>query len=149
MEYKTEGLSAEQTDEQTVTLRDGSGRVVYTLSAPVMTDAAGASSTGVRLTLLSRQNKKLTVRIEAEESWLEEEEREWPVTVDPFVLTDQTTKGIENTTLTSKPVPQSSFPYGSLYIGRAASSYGYLSTAVKMNELPTLRPGDMVMLIRK
>ena len=69
--YKTDGLTPVQVDAHTIVLNDRSGDPVYTLLAPVMTDAQGNVSNAVYLTLTESKNKKFSIRISAEDGWLE------------------------------------------------------------------------------
>ena len=73
-----------------IVFKDGEGTEVYRLSAPYMTDAAGAVSRGLTLTLTDdggKKNKEAYVRLEADGEWLGAEGRSYPVTIDPVVST--------------------------------------------------------------
>ena len=55
-----------------------------------MTDAAGAVSRGLTLTLTDdggKKNKEVYVRLEADGEWLGAEDRVYPVTIDPVFST--------------------------------------------------------------
>ena len=86
--YEIGQLNAVQTNPRTIELRN-QGKTVYTLSAPVMTDAAGIISDALTLTLQSQKNGKLTVVLAADNAWLQSAERVYPVTVDPGITIRQ------------------------------------------------------------
>ena len=77
-------------DGTDVVFEAAEGTEVYRLSAPYMTDAAGAVSRGLTLTLTDdggKKNKEVYVRLEADGEWLGAEDRVYPVTIDPVVST--------------------------------------------------------------
>ena len=77
------GYSALQKDKQTIVLLDAEGTETYQLTAPVMLDDAGASSTDLSLVLEEQDNGSFLVRLLPDLSWLSSEERVFPITIDP------------------------------------------------------------------
>ena len=69
--------------------------VVYTISAPYMTDANGEKSEAVTLTVEKNKNGKLRLVISADENWLRAEDRAYPVVVDPIVETEREKESID------------------------------------------------------
>ena len=88
-QYTLKGLTAVQLDAQTIALNASDGTTVYTLSAPVMTDAESETSDAVSLTITKQNGNHLTVQVTADKDWLQDSVRQYPVTVDPLI-TDQT-----------------------------------------------------------
>lgn len=77
-------------DGTDVVFEAAEGTEVYRLSAPYMTDVAGAVSRGLTLTLTDdggKKNKEVYVRLEADGEWLGAEDRVYPVTIDPVFST--------------------------------------------------------------
>ncbi|NLJ31216.1 MAG: RHS repeat protein [Clostridiales bacterium] len=142
LSYKTDGLTPVQADDHTIRLTDKSGKTVYTLCAPVMTDNAGAVSNAITIKLQKAKNKKFTVELAADNGWLDSPERQYPVTLDPLVLTKQVPSSIDDATIirSGRDKP---YPYGSLMVGKETSTYGIVRSVVKTN-LPSLGNGDMV-----
>lgn len=83
IEYRIGKLSAVQKDDKTIELKNGQDEVVYTISAPVMSDADGSVSDALTLAIAEQKNQKLTVRLTADETWLCAEGRDYPVIIDP------------------------------------------------------------------
>ena len=106
-----------------------------------MTDAQGNVSNAVYLTLTESKNKKFSIRISAEDGWLEAAGRVYPVTVDPLILTDKKEAAVDNATIVTN-LPANTYPYGSLYVGNVYS-YGETQSVVQAT-MPALGPGDMV-----
>ena len=141
-EYKANGLTPVQIDDKTVELRAEDGTVIYTVSAPFMTDADGAYSDGVKLSLSDVKNNAFILKILLDTAWLDAEDRAYPVTVDPAI---QTTK--DNTEMTSTFV-DSGHPntahgaaqddLGSMYVGRSIYQLGTAKTYIKVNSLPDI-----------
>ena len=140
--YNIDKLTAVQTDEQTIDLMAGE-EVIYQIQAPYMEDAAGERSNDVTLTITETKNKKITVKMTVDGEWLAEETREFPVIIDPIVLT-KTAKSAIDTTFITEDVPGANYSEKlELLVGKESSEYGDCRTLVKFT-LPDLNPGDMV-----
>jgi hypothetical protein len=77
------GLTASRRPGGAVVLRDRDQRVVFTLSAPVMRDAAGID--GPIATSLAKTATGWDVSLSPSRSWLSASARRWPVRIDPTV----------------------------------------------------------------
>lgn len=125
VQYRIGELTAEQESDKSILLKDGEGNTVYTIEAPVMTDAAGISSDNVTVQIRELKNKKMTVEITADRDWLNEAGREFPVAVDPDFTTSQKSDTVSTTYLSSSN-PTTSYGKGgthyegSIYVGRYA-----------------------------
>ena len=148
IEYQIGDLSASQQDDQTILLSDESGAPVYTITAPSMTDANGMSSNQVSAKIVSQKNKKITVEIQADDEWLNEPQRAYPVTIDPDFTTDQKIDTVSSVYLSSK-YPSNEYGKGgssyegSMYVGYF-SERGKTRSMIKLNALPALSDGDVV-----
>ena len=91
-------LTAKQIDSRTIGLYDGD-RLVYGLSAPVMTDADGISSTDITYTVISQKGNKLRVELKADSSFLSDDDRAYPVVLDPVVTNAQSSSTMSAATL--------------------------------------------------
>ena len=150
MEYKFHKLTATQTDSQHITLLDQDGNPVYTITAPTMCDANGVWSNALTLTIVEAKENKLTVKLTVDAQWLQDTERNFPVTVDPSFNTEQSWGSVDSTTLVCGH-PDTSYGLdgdyyiGSLYVGyEPNSSFKKTRALVKLNELPQLSPGDVI-----
>ena len=137
--YNIGSLTPVQTDSRTVTLYD-SGVEALTISAPCMTDSLNESSEDVALTLLSAEDGRMKVKISASREWLDSPDREYPVTLDPYIFESKNSSFV-NATACEK-VPAGTYPYGSLLVGKN-SSYGACKSYIRFN-LPSLNAGDTV-----
>ena len=79
MEYKFHKLTATQTDSQHITLSDQDGNPIYTITAPTMCDANGVWSNALTLSIVEAKQNKLIIKLTADEQWLQDEERSFPV----------------------------------------------------------------------
>lgn len=141
-EYKANDLTPVQVDDKTIELRAEDGTVIYTVSAPFMTDADGAYSDGVTLTLESVKNNSFTVKISLDGTWLDAEDRVYPVTVDPAIETDQSPKDTESAFVASD-YPNKCFlaagtdDMGGLYVGNI-EEFGRTETYIRFKNLPDI-----------
>ena len=127
-------LTAKQEDSKTINLLNGN-EVVFTLSAPEMTDALGEMSTDITLEILSVKNKKLTVKCTADKDWINNKNRVFPITVDPsavFMLGSNniTYKYSYTNTSVTENAP------GTLYVGYD-TTLGTACSTIKLNSLPS------------
>ena len=142
MAYKTDGLTPVQVDARTIALQNEEGETVYTLSAPVMTDAEGASSDALTLTLKDVKNKKFMVELTADDAWLDAEDREYPVTIDPEITveewyTDLLTCSYNLATHATDTIAQ-------YMVGTGDPILDEYQIYAMAQTLPSLRPGDEV-----
>ena len=141
-EYKVNGLTPIQKDAQTIELQATDGTVIYVLTAPYMTDAAGAVSEDITLSLTSQKNDTFTLQLTLDKQWLHEKNRAYPVTVDPAIQTKQETDKMTSTFVdsghpnTAHGAAQDDL--GSMYVGHNIYSFGSARTYIKVNELPDI-----------
>lgn len=141
-EYKVNGLTPIQKDAQTIELQAADGTVVYVLRAPYMTDAAGELSEDIALSLIAKKNNTFTLKLTLDAQWLQDENRAYPVTVDPAIQTKQETDKMTSTFVdsghpnTTHGAAQDDL--GSMYVGRNIYSFGTARTYIKVNELPDI-----------
>ena len=140
-EYKVDKLTPVQVDSKTINLVSEDGEVIYTISAPYMTDSNNQNSSGVTITFSKVKNNKFTVTTTLDEDWLNDENRAYPVTVDPMVMTKPDPATIDNKYLTTNSSNLNA--YGSMYVGKEANM-GQTRSAVKFTSIPTLDKGDLV-----
>ncbi len=107
--YNIGELTAEVVDSNTINLM-AEDEVVYTISAPYMTDSNGEKSEAVTLTVEKNKNGKLRLVVGADESWLRAEDRAYPVVVDPII----TTTNYNELTATYISSAENSYGYGNL-----------------------------------
>ncbi|MEG0664467.1 MAG: hypothetical protein RR483_05155, partial [Clostridia bacterium] len=95
IEYSIEGLIAKQIDNNLIYIKQSNENIIYTLSAPYMTDASGAVCEDVTITILSQENGKIVVRVNINEQWVNSRDRVFPIVVDPTIETSQNPCGIK------------------------------------------------------
>lgn len=146
IQYKFNKLTANLVDDRTIELTDKSGKVEYSIEAPYMVDAKGQSSTQLSLSITEQKNSKLTVKISVDRDFLKK--CEYPVTIDPTFNTDQDWENAQCTYADSAH-PSTAYGYGSstgytgtVYAGTFGS--GMYRSYIKMESLPTLKNGDMI-----
>ena len=148
IQYKINNLNAVQKNEREISLTDKNGKEVYIIEAPYMTDSAGNGSSDVSVKITNQKNNKLTVTLSYDKSWLEDDERVFPVTLDPTFTTSQKWNKT-SCAYVDNSNPNTSYGYGSdtgytgtVYVGTYGS--GMYRTYIKLNELPKLNKGDIV-----
>ena len=142
VEYNAENLVPVSVDEKTVILQNENGEAVFTLSAPVMYDAAGEASDGITLALSDITESGFTVTMSLDEQWLCSADRQFPVTVDPAIKTEQDRNEMTSTFVASgypnKAFGSTSDDAGSMYVGDGIANYGKTKAYIKINNLPSI-----------
>lgn len=92
---RTSGLTAEVEDNQVLLYPLGktSEDAVYVLSAPYMEDAAGEISQAIQMEL-SEENGSTILTVTPDAEWLAEEERQYPVRIDPSITSKDAANNI-------------------------------------------------------
>ncbi|MGT2754251.1 HNH/ENDO VII family nuclease [Streptococcus ovis] len=85
----TYGLDAESydvslEDNQILVREKGQTKILFVITAPMMVDNAGETSTALSLDL-SKTDKGYEVTVDANKEWLSSKERQYPVRIDPTV----------------------------------------------------------------
>lgn len=143
--YNIGELTAEIVDSQTINLKNNDDAIIYTISAPYMYDSNGVISENVTLNVDKNKNGKLRVNISADREWLQNEERVYPVVIDPTIETETTQEAIESVFVadSSSYLNTNFSDRREMLVGRETSAYGYCRSLFKF-ALPTLKKGDMV-----
>ena len=82
----TDGLKAELSENRVILYKDSKEEPVYFLEAPEMEDAAGEISFAVKLSLKETEEDTYRITVEADKEWLSDEERAYPVRIDPTTV---------------------------------------------------------------
>ena len=146
IQYKFNNLTAKSVDDKTVELLNSKGDAVYKIEAPFMFDNGGKTSTDLTLSITEQKKNKLTLKVSADKKFLSD--CSYPVTIDPQFTTSQNWQKSQCTYVDSSK-PSTCFGYGSTsgYTGTVnvgTWGNGMYRTYFKMNSLPTLNKGDMV-----
>ena len=147
-EYKANELTPVQVNDKTIELRAEDGTMIYTINAPYMTDANMEYSGGITLTLSNIQNNKFTVTTTLDEDWLNDNDRAYPVTVDPVIKASQhytamASAFVGNLYPNRCYATYSTNDSGSMYVGKI-SGYGQTESYLQFSTLPTLGVADKV-----
>lgn len=144
--YDIGELRAEKLNDREIALYNADDEIEYYINALYMFDANNETSDSIVLNIVENSNGKLVVELVADEQWLNAKERVYPVTIDPSFKYNKGRGEIDGAYVDSqKPTEVFSYdgtnirtPY--LYAGSNDRFYSLL----KMNELPKLNNGDMI-----
>ena len=150
-EYKCDGLTAYQVDSRTIDFRTNNGDVIFTLNAPYMYDANYETSNDIAYELVSQSGGTAKIKMIVSSDWLQNNERKFPVTVDPLIQTSQELNNehnLQSAFISSKNAGtcygRGSKDYeGSIYVGKT-NGYGKTCGLLKIANLPELGISDKV-----
>ena len=150
-EIKLSKLNATLENNMVVLTDSDTGEKVYEIPSPYMVDANGEYSDKVEYTLTKDSKWKYTFTVKADPEWINEEERQLPVKIDPTVIVNSNITDINatfeytksNGEITSTTVDITD--NGALIVGNFVN-YLYDSVAfMKFNSLPELPAGTKLM----
>ena len=128
-------------EDGSISLRDGE-TVAYEIPAPYMYDAAGESSNAVEYGLAPAGNGRYALVVSADNDWIDDDSRVFPVTIDP-TLKSMATKIEENSAdITVNHVISANKSYSATdhqsQVCGVAKDYGELWMFLNVNELPSI-----------
>ncbi|MDP4120680.1 MAG: RHS repeat-associated core domain-containing protein, partial [Bacillota bacterium] len=112
------------------------------ISAPMMTDASGAVSEAVNLSIVSNKGSKLSVKITADSKWLSDSKRAYPVSVDPDVTV--TSDGSITSSFVLSGAPSNNYASSSRITVEGSVGTGPAYGLIKVTSLPSLSAGDVL-----
>ncbi|MCI8589092.1 MAG: hypothetical protein HFE77_00010 [Clostridiales bacterium] len=139
-----EGLSAEKTEQGGIDFKAGN-TVIFSIPAPCMYDRKGVYSEAVTFEIAGEQGQ-YTLTLKPDAAWMNADDREYPVTIDPDLVIRQEGDGDGNVISTgcytswTKKLTQNP---ALLYLGYSATD-GYYRSFAKINELPSLPDGAVM-----
>lgn len=114
--------------------------VKFTIEAPFMYDNKLEFSSDIDVKI-EKQEEKYIISLIPEQKWLEAEERVYPITIDPSIITSRYYDDINDTFIYSS---QGSTPKGDAHIIRAGNNSGVPTRSLIKFNLPELKAGDQV-----
>lgn len=84
-EITAEGLTAVLNEDGSVTFTDTDGETLFVVEAPYMFDSGMGSSSDIQVDLIENKTGGYILAYTPDEEWLENEDRVYPVTLDPTV----------------------------------------------------------------
>lgn len=124
------GLDACVERENQILLKNNLGEVIFTIEAPLMFDASGSTSEDIVLQLVSKGVSTCRIAVIPDLSWIEEEARVYPITIDPTYgvsssLIQQNI--IDNYVCSGEPNKNYDNTHPELYVGnRSGKNYSYI-----------------------
>lgn len=111
-----------------------------------MVDAGGEQSDAITYTLTQKNKKKCTLTITADAAWINANERELPVVIDPSLDTSNTGSGMEKTEIFNYYAAQGGSVYHNAhgFLGYDSSGDHLYRHIVQFKSLPSLPRGSVV-----
>ena len=136
-----EGLTAEKDENEGIVFTDANGEIIYSIPAPFMYDNYGACSDVVNYEI-AEEDGAYMLTVQADEEWINEEERAFPVTIDPDLYVGE--YNVENPIIEDADVWQGSptaHSGGYEYMTVGYSNFANeqeMRALVKLNNLPEI-----------
>ena len=142
---KLANLEPQMQEDGSILLKDAeSGETVYEIPAGYMTDAEGAYSDAVAMSIDETGDGNWILNVTADAEWINAEERVFPVQIDPTINTFLESKDKVKGSYVSKGFADMvSENYPNLMVGYDSGQSKQLRTFIKLRNLPNL-PKDSV-----
>ena len=134
-EIKLSKLNATLENNMVILTDSDTGEKVYEIPAPYMVDANGEYSDKVEYTLTKDSKWKYTFTVKADPEWINEEERQLPVKIDPTVLVNTVAGNISDTFIMDE-YDYSAFDY--MIVGNFIDFYYDVPGFIKFEGWPTV-----------
>lgn len=140
-----DGLTATLNEDGSVSFADAEKKLVYRIPVPFMEDEAGVLSDAVEF-VLSETTQGLVLTVEADAAWINAEEREFPVKIDPsFVIHSGAALDQIYSNYTMEAAPNdTTLGRQYLYVGAqpySTSNDGRYRTFMHFNDMPDIPAG--------
>lgn len=137
-------LTPELREDGSILVCSSEGETAFYLPAPCMFDSGMGYSDDIDVKIQELSNGDYRIIYIPNSEWLNDEEREWPVTVDPVVTTNQDINNIRDSWVCSGS-PYSNFQNNMyLPVGYQPSFYS-THAFIKWSSIPTLKSTDNVL----
>lgn len=141
-DYDIGKLTPKQIDDSSIALYNATDEVEYYINAEYMYDAKGSTNyDGLKLSIIDSADGKLSVELIADAKWLYDSERAYPVIIDPSFITGQDWDSLQCTYINERD-DTAHGATNNLYSGTFGQ--GMNRSLIKMNNLPNLNNGDMI-----
>ena len=127
---KLNNLTAETTPDGGIAVMRENGETVYRIAPPFMYDAAGNMSDSVAYTLEQSGNNTYKITVSADRTWINDESRVFPVTVDPSLSTGD--DNVTDLSVSSSSPTSNTNVSSSLYVDANQSAYWKCTTLPKL-----------------
>ena len=133
---KADGLTAKLKKDNSIKLLDKDKKAVFVIPAPYMYDSDFAFSDEVETTL-KKEGEEYILTYAPDHEWLADEERVYPVTVDPTVNTKPyNDKVVDTSVLSTAALDLASNPY--LYAGALSNRNCVVDAYINFTKLPRI-----------
>ncbi|MDE6752387.1 MAG: DNRLRE domain-containing protein [Eubacterium sp.] len=132
-----------QEDNSILASDSKSGECVYTIPAMFMIDSNGKYSNDISVSLEQKNKNKYILNIDASSDWINEEDRAFPVIIDPQITTQQVKKNIFSTYVESGDATRNHNLEELMMVGKTSVKAGKCRGFIQFT-LPSLKKGDMV-----
>lgn len=150
-DIKTHKLNIVQEDDGSISLYDyKSNKLIYSIPAMYMEDSNGEQSESITCSLKQVKKKRYVLTITADAAWINDKEREFPVTIDPTLVSKHTSTGSEKTEIfnyyvTSNHPNQKYGGNGAGFLGYDSSSDKKYRQFVQFKKLPSIPMGSVIL----
>lgn len=143
-EINVDNLKLDLQEDNSIAISDiKTGKQKYIIPAMFMYDAKNEYSNDIKVFLKQESNTTYKLTINANNDWIKDKSREFPITIDPQVQTKQVDKDIEVSCISSVKILENLAKDNRCILGGYDLKEGFTRILMQFN-LPKLNTNDMV-----
>lgn len=138
-----ENLDIEETSDSTYLVDQYTSQRVFELGNSFMYDSNGEVCNEVTTEIIQKDDGSYSMEIKPDEEWINDDNRAYPIVLDPIVNTELGANNIYDTFVCSNDTENK---YNNIFLrtGNVPGNVGTTETYIKFASLPNLSSGDMV-----
>lgn len=143
-EIKADNLALSLQNDNSIIATDlETNECIYTIPAMFMYDSAGEMYKDINVSLEQQNKNKYKLTVDANCEWINNEQRQFPIIIDPYIKTKQVDEAIDIGCVSSKKKTENLAESDNCLLGGYDSTYGFTRLLLRF-DLPELNPNDMV-----
>ena len=139
------GLTPVLHDDGRIELQDDSGETIFVIPQPYMFDSRGMVEFNVAVTVRTLSTGEIRIVYTPDKEWIFDEERAWPLTLDPTITVQVTNQSVEDTAAYSGRPNEPNIYWQNFMLMGYVGTYLKTRSYIRIKSLPELKSTDVIL----
>ena len=139
------GLTPVLHDDGRIELQDDSGETIFVIPQPYMFDSRGMVEFNVAVTVRTLSTGEIRIVYTLDKEWIFDEERAWPLTLDPTITVQVTNQSVEDTAAYSGRPNEPNIYWQNFMLMGYVGTYLKTRSYIRIKSLPELKSTDVIL----
>ena len=139
------GLTPVLHDGGRIELQDDSGETIFVIPQPYMFDSRGMVEFNVAVTVRTLSTGEIRIVYTLDKEWIFDEERAWPLTLDPTITVQVTNQSVEDTAAYSGRPNEPNIYWQNFMLMGYVGTYLKTRSYIRIKSLPELKSTDVIL----